>query len=512
MGFLPDRSEVVMRYVLERHAAEQPNKECLFFEDGEGWTYREALEEAYRAANRLSEVGIKRGDRVLIFMKNDKGWIRAWWGSTALGAVIVPVNTAYKGKTLRHICQDSLAQLIITTPDLAERLKGLDLDLNIIDPTILANGSSDEPKLDTPIEPWDVHAIMYTSGTTGPAKGVVTPYLSIHMGGPRTSGLTTRDDTFLIDSPLFHGSGLWQSHGTLAVGGRIALRTVFSGSRYWDIVRECGVTVALLFGTMPGFLLARPAQYDDPENPLRKVWCAPMVSDPDGFKARFGIEVLSSGYGMAETCNIFVWKEGNPTKSCGRIDKGFEVRLVDAHDIPVPTGEMGELIIRADLPWVMNAGYWRRPEETAKAWRNGWFHSGDLFCCDDEGNYYFVDRKKDAVRRRGENISSFEVEREVLAYPEVLEAACVAFPAEFGEDEVKVFVVTREDAKFEPAELIKFLIPRMPYFMVPRYVEVVSGFPKTETMRVKKYELRARGNSAETWDREAAGIHVTRKS
>jgi crotonobetaine/carnitine-CoA ligase len=185
---------------------------------------------------------------------------------------------------------------------------------------------------------------------------------------------------------------------------------------------------------------------------------------------------------------------------------------VDSHDIPVPTNEIGELIIRTDLPWQMSTAYYGRPGETAQAWRNGWFHTGDLFTCDEEGYFYFVDRKKDALRRRGENITSFEVEREVLTYPGVREAACVAVPGQFGEDEIKIFVVPSPDRSFDPAELIRFLIPRMPYFMIPRFVERVDELPKTATMRVKKFELRAQAKTDSTWDREEAGIVVTRNS
>jgi carnitine-CoA ligase len=508
MSFLPDRSEAVTRHILERNAEEIPNRDCVLFENGETWNYGDALRQAYRAASVLSDLGINRCENVLIFLPNGQGWLRAWWGVAILGGTIVPVNTAYKGEMLRHICQDSLSTHIITTPDLAERTKSVGLDLNVIDQDILPEGRCEAPKQDAPIEPWDIHAIMYTSGTTGPSKGVIIPYLNMHMSGPRTAKLVTYDDTFLIYHPLFHISGMFMVHAAMTAGARIALQTVFSGSRFWDMVRGCEATVALMTGNMPEVLTTKSSQPGDSDNPLRKVWCSPMVDDPDNFKTRFGIERVIGGYGMTETCNIFFWTEGNPPKGCGKPREGIEVRLVDDHDIPVAMGEVGELIVRTDLPWELGAGYWRRPEATAQACRNGWFHSGDMFLCDEDGNYFFVDRKKDAIRRRGENISSMEVEREVLAYPDVLEAACVAVPTKFGEEEVKVFVVPRNEEKFDPVDLIKFLVPRMPYFMVPRYVEVIDEFPKTITDRIKKNELRDRGNSNMTWDRQAADILV----
>jgi carnitine-CoA ligase len=514
MGFLPDRSEVVMRHILERHNKTQPNKECALFEDGETWTYSQAWQEGARAANSLAGMGITRGENVLIFLPNGQDWIRGWWGITFLGAVMVPVNTAYKGEMLRHICQDSKARNIITNPALGERLNGLDLDLNIIDPDALTKGSSSAFEDIAPLEPWDIHVIMYTSGTTGPSKGVITPYFHSYSEAIKVWMRHMRpDDTMLVDYPMFHKGGLNCMYPTLAMGARIAVRSVFSGSRYLDVVREVGATCALMIGTIPSFLERTPPTPNDADNPLRVVFSAPMVSNPDAFMLRYGLEIMFTGLGITEMpVPLINYGRIKHPGSCGRAQDGMEVRLVDDHDIPVPTGSVGELIVRSHLPWEINLGYWGRPEETTRAWRNGWFHTGDLFYCDEEGNYYFADRKKDAIRRRGENVSSFEVEREVLAYPNAIEAACVGVPGEYGEEEVKVFVVPRDASNFDPADLIKFLIPRMPYFMVPRFVDVVPDLPKTASMRVKKFELRSRGNNATTWDREAAGIKVSRKS
>ncbi len=517
MNFLPERSKVVLRHLLERHASEHPNEDYVLFEDVKRWTYGESLQEAYRAANVLSGLGTKRGENILIFLPNGLEWLLAWWGVTFLGGVIVPINPAYKGEMLRHICQDSQATKVITFPDPAERIKDLGLDLTIIDPSLLTEGSSDAPDLERPIEPWDIHEIVYTSGTTGPSKGVLTPYFRTYHSADSLWGDTaTSDDTFLVDSPLFHISGTLMAYPLASGCKKIALRRVFSGSRYWDIVREFGVTIAMMIGTVPAFLEKMPPQPNDADNPLRAAHVAPLPRDPAAFMTRFGMEKIISTYGMTEistvtkatiTPDVTI----NP-KTCGKVTPHHELRLVDDYDIPVPTGDVGELIVRSDLPWMMNAGYWQRPEETAEAWRNGWFHTGDFFVCDEGGYFYYVDRKKDSLRRRVENISTFEVEREVMAYPEVFEAACVAAQDEFGGEEVKVFVVPREGSTFDPADLIKFLIPRMPYFMLPRYIEVVPDLPKTPTMRVKKYELREKGNTDATWDREAAGITVKRDS
>jgi len=196
--------------------------------------------------------------------------------------------------------------------------------------------------------------------------------------------------------------------------------------------------------------------------------------------------------------------------SCGKPRLGLEVRLVDENDIPVAQGEIGELIVRADTPWLITPGYFEDDKSTSKAWRNGWFHSGDLLRCDEDGNYFFHGRRKDALRRRGELISSEEVEYEVVSYKGVKEAACVAVPAEFGEDDIKVFLVVEDASTFDLMELAKYLAERMPYFMVPRYFEFMSSLPRTETHRVKKVVLRDQGNTNGTWDREKAGLILKR--
>ena len=188
----------------------------------------------------------------------------------------------------------------------------------------------------------------------------------------------------------------------------------------------------------------------------------------------------------------------------------MEARLVDANDCEVPDGAAGELILRADTPWTMSHGYHRDPEATARSWRNGWFHTGDAFRRDAEGNYYFVDRVKDAIRRRGENISSFEVEAEILAHPAVMEAAVIGVPSAFGEEDVLAVVVPKLNSRIEPAVIVEFLAGRLPHFMVPRYVRVVRELPKTPTLKVQKHALRAIGVTGATWDRETEGIHLSR--
>ncbi len=519
MGFLPDRSIVVVTHILERQASEQPNKECVLFDSGENWTYAQALKESYRASNSFHKIGVKRGETVLVFLPNGPDWMRSWLGISGIGAIVVPVNPAFKGEMLRHVCQDSSSKYVIATPDLAENIHRLGLDLKIIPPDLLKEGPETRPGLKRPVEPWDSNAIVYTSGTTGPSKGVIIPHFHTYtcmICYLMRPGRLTKNDTVLIFSPFYHLAGMAHVVMTWSVGARLVIQSKFSGTRFLDVARETGSTVCCLIG-VGEYLMKMPPQKDDADHPLRVLLLTPMVGDPPAFKARFGIEDLFIMFGMTEVPSVMVTegelKDYGPFKNakiCGKTRKkphALEVRLVDENDIPVPRRHAGELIVRSELPWSMNTGYWQRPEETARAWRNGWFHTGDLFECDEEGNYFFVDRKKDSIRRRGENVSSFEVEREVMTYPDVLEAACVAVPEQYRGDEIKVFVVPRDPETFDPKGLIEFLVPRMTYYMVPRYVEVVSELPKTEaTMRIQKHKLREQGNTEATWDRKASGI------
>jgi crotonobetaine/carnitine-CoA ligase len=276
-------------------------------------------------------------------------------------------------------------------------------------------------------------------------------------------------------------------------------------------VRETKSTTACLLGVMAPFLLKQPHSPDDRSHGLKAVSITPLSEDAQEFGQRFGVD-LCTGYGMSELCAP-VCTELNPKKLgiSGRLRPGFEVRLVDDNDWEVPLGQVGEFIIRAERPWCMLTEYYKNPEATAAAWRNGWFHTGDLLRTDEEGYYYFVDRKKDAIRRRGENISSHEVEMEILTHPAIREAAAFAAKSEIAEDEVMVCIATPAAVSIEMRELLDYLIPRMPHYMLPRYIRLMDELPKTPTGKILKDVLRKQGITEDTWDREAHGIHIKRE-
>ena len=297
----------------------------------------------------------------------------------------------------------------------------------------------------------------------------------------------------------------------LASRTRLAIRSMPAMSSYWATAKENKATIGFLLSAMVPFLLRQPESPADRQHSMRLMISSPLPDDVDAFRQRFGVDEVITAYGSTEVSGCLTRSPGQDIVRgyCGRVRPGYECRVVDEHDHEVAAGEIGELIVRTDEPWMLTSGYVGNPDATAQAWRNGWFHTGDLLRADADGNHFFVDRTKDALRRRGENISSAEVEAEVASHPTVAEVACVAHPAEV-DDDVKVFLVPAGGGSVDFPALLEYLIDRMPYFMVPRYFELVDALPKTATNKVQKHDLRARGNSDATWDREAHGYKVTR--
>jgi crotonobetaine/carnitine-CoA ligase len=291
-------------------------------------------------------------------------------------------------------------------------------------------------------------------------------------------------------------------------GGSVSFIERFDTASFLDTVRATNTTAVFLLGVMASFLDKLPARPDDADSPLRLAFMVPLAGDIPAFSRRFGCDIYTI-FNLTEISTPII-SEPNPTVrgTCGRQRAGVDVRLVDDHDCEVPVGAVGEMILRTDRPWGMNSGYYGNPQATAAAWRNGWFHTGDSFRKDADGYYYFVDRKKDAIRRRGENISSFEVEADVQAYPDVREVAAIGVPNALSEEDVMVVVAPMEGRSIDPAALLDFLRARMAHFMVPRYVRVLPELPKTPSSKVMKHELRQQGVTADTWDREQAGIQV----
>jgi len=500
-------------------------------------SYRAAVDLANRAANSYREIGIGRGNHCLLMLDNGTAWIPAWWGLAKLGAVEVPINTAFRGEMFRYIINDSDARVLVIEQRYLERLAEIADDLKSLE-VVLVRHSDGEVELqrerdarlarfalfsfevlfegspsfvDERIRVSDIAAIMYTSGTTGRSKGVIAPYGQIFTNSNLPAlGLLSEGQTMMMHLPMFHIASQWHGLvGSVIAGGTFALASQFHATRFFDDARRFEAYSSLLLASMANFVYRQPPRVDDYNNPLRVIECSPAIREFREFEKRFDVR-LTVAYGLTEGGSVIASHELIDHTMCGkaRTDEA-ELSLVDEDDQPVPDGQVGELVIRPKSPWTVMLGYYKQPDATIRAFRNQWLHTGDLFRRDAEGNYFFVDRAKDSIRRRGENISSAEVEAEVCAHPDILECAAVPFPSDAGEDEIRIFVVPHAGSTIDPAALITFLVGRVPYFMIPRFVDIHSALPKTETGKVQKEVLRAE-QGAPAWDREAEGIAIQR--
>lgn len=524
---VPASEDCVLRFVLERWATETPGAVFAHFEDGGEWTYLQMLQETQRTAAGLHELGVKEGENVLSWFPNGRDALRVWFGINYLGAVYVPINTAYRGALLEHVIRNAGAALMVAEASLARRLPGCDLSglrhlvvTSTLDeseipgvtrhPMSALDGDPGKLPAAPPLKPWSTQSIIYTSGTTGRSKGVLSSYLHLYSMSTEPVHFLGQSDRWLLTGPLFHVGGTCGVSAMLWRGASIAVVESFRLDGFWNLVRITKSTFAVLLGSMVTLLVKQPPSSQDIGHGMKYVFMIPLAHDPAAFRDRFGADVYTV-YNMSEMSSPLT-AGPNPAVvgTCGKARSGFEVRLVDDNDCEVSAGSVGELLVRTDRPWALSHGYFQDAEATARTFRNGWFHTGDAFRQDESGNFFFVDRLKDSIRRRGENISSFEVEVEVCSHPCVEEAVAIPVPSEFGEDEVLVVLVPVPGSQVDPADLLRHLSTRLAHFMIPRYVRTVTALPKTPTEKVEKHVLRAQGITADTWDRERAGIVIKR--
>ncbi|XVQ15174.1 AMP-binding protein [Spirillospora sp. CA-255316] len=501
----------VLGRMLRRRAHEQGAAVHARFQDGSEWTFADAFHAGLGVAAGLRELGVGKGEPVLTWLPNGADALRAWYGVNLAGAIYAPLNTAYRGALLEHAINLTGATVLLAHPELVAHLDGLHTpELT----TVIALRPGDWPstadeRAIVETDPWDPYAIIFTSGTTGPSKGVTCSYVQL-----ATSSLAAFEDDFgpgdryMVNLPLFHAGGTIGVYASLLLGGSLSVVERFDTRAFWDDIRASGTTHVTLLGAMANFLAAAEPSPRDRDHPLKRVIMLPLIERLEEFGERFGVHTVSM-YNMTEiSVPIISPPDPTNTASCGRLRPGVEARLVDEHDREVPGGSPGELILRTQQPWALNSGYWNMPEATAEAWRNGWFHTGDVFRVDAQGDYYFVDRRKDAIRRRGENISSFEVEREVLAHPAVREAAAVGVPSPQGEDDLLVAISLKASTTLAPEDLFAFLTSRAAHYMVPRYIRVLPELPKTPTNKIEKHRLRTEGVTHDTWDRTHHGLEA----
>jgi carnitine-CoA ligase len=480
-------------------------------------------------AGSFAAAGIGRGDRVAIMAENRHELVDAWFACAWLGAVLVPLNTATRGPQLQHVLANSGPRVLAIEPELLGRLDVVEsLPPELARIWILGGQGLDErdglpvepfpqpgePLPAAPAGPGDTVAILYTSGTTGPSKGVMCPQAQFYWWAQGTAAMLGglgEGDVLYTCLPLFHTNALNTCIQALIHGIPVVVGPRFSASAFWSRVAEADATVTYLLGAMVSILAKRPESPADRGHRVR-VALAPATPSElhELFRDRFGV-TIRDGFGMTETNAVIGAREGEQRPgTMGRVMPGYQARIVDELDEEVPDGTPGELTLRADQPFAFATGYWRMAEQTVEAWRNLWFHSGDRVVREPDGSFRFLDRMKDAIRRRGENISAWEVEQVLVSHPDVASAAVVPVPSELGEDDVMAFVVARDGATLDFEGLLRHCEPRLAYFAVPRYFEALDELPLTENGKVRKFVLRQRGVTDAAWDREATGYVLGR--
>ncbi|MFU8864264.1 MAG: AMP-binding protein [Rhodobacterales bacterium] len=504
---------------------------------GQDYSYEYAHEHSNRIAHQLSiQLDLQKGDHIGLFLGNCPEFLWTLFAIARIGAVAVPLNTAAKGELLHYFLHHSSCKVIIIDFELLDRLVPLLAELPELHHVIVVacpedsslpeemhdfatfeHGEAIEPTVQ--ITANDPLFLMYTSGTTGPSKGAISPHSQgLSIGYQLTEIYEYKSSDVLFTClPLFHGNALWYSFmPVLYSGATLAISRRFSASRFWDEVCTSGATQTNVLGAMANIVIKEIERVDKSRLALRQMMVVPALSSDVARPLTEGLGLkLTSLFAQTETFAVTLYgpnETGDKLGSAGKVYPYVEVAILDEDDNRLPSGEVGEIAVRPTLPGIMMQGYYRMPEATLGAMSNLWFHTGDRGYLDSQNYLYFVDRKKDAIRRRGENISAYELEMIISRHPCVREAAAVAVKSELGEDDVLVFIVCEKASHLDYHEMIDFCDKNMAYFMVPRYLHSLDELPKTSSEKIEKYRLRdwANANLSSLWDREKAGITLKR--
>jgi len=525
------RSETYLQS-LGGHVAARPATTALDF-GGNLISFGELDHRSTCLANGLAALGLGAGDRLVALLDNSEDFVLAMIATHRLRAIFVPVNTAYRGEFLRHQLADCEAAIAICEADYLEALLPLIENLPLLR-TIVVRGQGEASDIATiPLEtvkagdaaaiaetvaPADIACLIYTSGTTGPSKGCMIShdYLCSIARRRHRSVAPVAGEISWSCLPLYHIASLSTVLiANLLSGERASIAARFSVSGFWEEIERARASSIVILASMVS-LIARAPETEAMRRchgQLRVVTGVPMsAEDRRLWQERFGVHYVNSfAYGQTEAnlATLLPWGEPiPPLDSMGPPSEDFDAMVADDDDRPMPLGHAGELLLRPRQPGVIFSGYWRRPEATLQAMSGLWWHTGDFVRMDADGFLYFVDRKKDYLRARGENISSFEVESTVMRHPEVAE---VAFHAIGLDDEIKATVIRQAGSALSEQELFHWAEEHLPYFAVPRFIEFRDALPKTPTGRVQKSELRAEGKTAATWDAHDAGLEIRRR-
>jgi crotonobetaine/carnitine-CoA ligase len=517
-----------MHQILDDQAGRDGGK--IFARHGDQTLTYSGLANASRrlACSFLQELGVRRGDKVAVMLPNCLDFLVVQFAISRAGAVMVPVNLLAQEGLLAHFLTQSDANVLVLSPDhvpaIAAVIGALENLQQIVlteatDTTGLAGAVTVHALKDLlackgdgrlpEISHTDDVDIFYTSGTTGVSKGVVLSHNHHYVFGSTIAqaGRLGPEDVIFITLPLYHGAGSYMSiMPALVSGASIALADRFSASRWLNEVRAVGATATWGVSSIAPILMKQPEKPDDADNPLKVYFCIGIPSDTlEKFEQRFGVKVIDN-YGSTEAGHLAysAWDERRPG-AVGPINTDwFEVRIVDENDDEVPVGEIGECVSRSKYPFTQMSEYYRMPQETLQLMRNRWLHSGDLCKVDADGWLYFMGRGKDTIRRRGENISCYELENLLTGYGIITECAAVPVPSELGEDEIKLVLALSQPA--EPADAFAICTAKLPKYMHPRYLEIVEAIPKLGNEKIDKQRLKVEGLNSRTWDAETQAL------
>ena len=529
-----NQKDWVLPKVLIEQAFKIPDKEFLQFSYNKVLTFSEVNRLANKVANSLSKLSIKKGDKVSVYMPNSLEICLAWFGILKNGSIMVPINTAYIMDFFQYIVESSDSKIIIIAEEYMDRLANIQKRIPLIENVIVWSregennfdtagykeksciswnnfvnqGSDSEPHIE--ITHLDHARLMYTSGTTGRSKGIVRPCAADYSSAQNYSSIMdiTLDDTIFTCLPLFHSNAMVMGvYPAMIRGAKVVIEEKYSASNFWNWMKDFGVTKFNLVGVMSYFMWNAPVVPEEKEHKVQLVLGSPAPHDIiEEFMERFNI-LFMEGYGLTEVGQCTFMRPGEAFRvgSCGKESPGYEIKIVNSEtDEELPRNTSGELVLRTRIPNISLHYYYKMPEKTVADFRNLWFHTGDLCRMDEDGYIFFMDRVKDYIRRRGENISSFDVENLVASHPDIEEAAAVAVKVaeqgKYSEDEVMIVVIMEKGKELDPAELIKYLSPIMPKFMIPRFIKFRNALPKTPTNRVQKNKLRDEGITQDTWD------------